>query len=388
MTPGQGPTDAQAVPVTRGRTDRCQAEVSTVKRLAIYLDGTWNSPRSRTNVTLLNELTADADGQGNPQLLHYDDGVGNALGQWLTGGLFGSGLSEKVVAAYDWLAQTYEDGDAIYLFGFSRGAFTARSLAGMIARHGLTRPSAQPRGQEVFALYRRTGYATLAPDARHIPIEFIGVWDTGGALGVPFGRMAGVSRSSFRFHDTYPSTHYLNAYQALAIDEGRPAFVPTLWTRFHRFGPPFPPWERELEQRWFVGAHTDVGGGGPGSPLAKIPAKWMQDRAKDSGLVFHTDITLTGNEKLAPIQDSFSTFLFGLYRLLHGGKRAVRTIGRPPEPAVAHGQDGFSVTVNETIDRSVFERWQSDPHYRPPGLLDWAGRSGIDPTTMTNDVPA
>jgi uncharacterized protein (DUF2235 family) len=280
-----------------------------VKRLAIYLDGTWNTPKSRTSVTLLKELTADCDAQGNPQVAHYDDGVGNVLGQRLSGGLLGSGLSDKVIAAYDWLAGNYEDGDSVYLFGFSRGAFTARSLAGMIARHGLTRPSAQSRGREVFALYRRTGYAKLAPDARHIAIEFLGVWDTVGALGVPFGRIAGLSRSTFQFHDTYPSTYYLNAYQALAIDEGRQAFLPTLWTRFHKGGPPFQPWERTMEQRWFVGAHTDVGGRTPESPLARIPARWMQDRAKASGLAFTADVTRGGDEQLAPIQDSYSRFL-------------------------------------------------------------------------------
>lgn len=359
-----------------------------MKRLAVFLDGTWNTPKSRTNVTLLKELTADFDPQGNPQVVHYDDGVGNVVGQWLTGGLLGSGLSEKVIAAYDWLSDRYEDGDSVYLFGFSRGAFTARSLAGMIARHGLTWPSAHPRGQEVFALYRRTGTAKLAADARHISIEFIGVWDTVGALGVPFGRIAGLSRSTLQFHNTYPSTYYRNAYQALAIDEARQAFLPTLWTRFHKFGPPFEPWERILEQRWFVGAHTDVGGRTPESPLARIPAKWMQDRAKDNGLAFTADITLTGDEEQAPIQDSFSRFLFGIYRLLHGGNRYVRAIGRPPLPVKAHGSDGFSVTVNETIDHHVFDRWRTDPGYRPKSLLEWAARSGIEPATVTSDIPA
>lgn len=356
-----------------------------MKRLAMYLDGTWNTARSRTNVTVLHELTAEHDLDGNEQKKHYDPGVGTRWGERVLGGWLGWGLDDNVIEAYDWLAERYTDGDLIYLFGFSRGAFTARSLAGMVARHGLPTQPAK-RGREVFELYRRTGHAKLAPGCRHVPIHFLGVWDTVGALGIPFGRIRGLSRSTTQFHNTYPSTYYLNACQALAVDEGRQAFVPTMWTEYHPGGPPFQPWAGNLEQRWFAGAHTDVGGRSPESRLARIPARWMQERAHDCGLVFTSDIVTTKEDVTAPIQDSFHDFLGGLYSVFHLGKRFERVIGHPPRATTVRGTEGFSVSLNEVVDASVTDRWRDDPGYRPKNLLDWAARRGVDPAALFGDT--
>lgn len=357
-----------------------------MKRLAMYLDGTWNTAESRTNVKVLDELTAEHDVDGNEQARRYDPGVGTRWGERVLGGWLGLGLDDNVIEAYDWLSSKYADGDLIYLFGFSRGAFTARSLAGMVARHGLPEQPAE-RGSEIFEFYRRTGHPKLAPGCRHVPIHFLGVWDTVGALGIPFGRIRGLSRSTTQFHDTYPSTRYLNAFQALAVDEFREAFSPTLWTRYHPGGPPFQPWTKTLEQRWFVGAHTDVGGRKPESRLARIPARWMQERAQACGLAFTADIAATEEDALAPIQNSFRDFMLGAYWTFHRGRPFLRTIGRAPWATKVHNIDGFSASLNEVIDATVTERWRKDPDYRPKNLLDWAARRGVDPATLFGDTP-
>src|SRR2546427_305301 len=112
------------------------------KRLALFFDGTWNKPENNTNVWRLALMLADKGEDGVPQEKFYDEGVGTHLLDRFTGGAFGYGLSENVRVGYRWLMERYNPGDEIFLFGFSRGAFTARSLAGVIARCGLLKPDA------------------------------------------------------------------------------------------------------------------------------------------------------------------------------------------------------------------------------------------------------
>ncbi len=374
-----------------------------MKRLAVFLDGTWNDPSSRTNVTRLQEVTPD---NGQTQLVHYGAGVGTRFLERFRGGALGKGLARNVRTAYEWLADNYDDGDHIFLFGFSRGAYTARTLGGMIARCGLLQRSAAldvddiferyRRGEEVTALHeldfaRLTGRAISPEDerfmeqSRRVDIEFIGVWDTVGALGVPFGRIRGLSRSTFAFHNTYPSTLYKNMYHAVAIDEHRNAFDATLWTGFQPANAPFRPLndDQTLEQRWFVGDHGDVGGSGD---LATVPLAWMQSKAADRGLQFTRALVPAPDVELGPHGDSFRSFGFGLYRLARLNRRHRRAIGRPPRET--RSRAGHSHVINETIDPSVFRRWNADSSYRPRNLEDWIRRSGTDPSAVSAVVTA
>jgi hypothetical protein len=184
-------------------------------RLALFFDGTWNRPKSNTNVWRLSLMLADRSTDGKQQKLFYDSGVGTHWYDQLTGGMFGAGLSNNVREGYRWLMQNYNEGDEIFLFGFSRGAFTARSLAGLIARCGLLKPEAPMGFWDVFERYQR-GNAVR-------PIyELIRQKDTPG--------------EKFDFEENVLLQHSLwqdQGSQSFAaqvprhtLEQGRPAFVP------------------------------------------------------------------------------------------------------------------------------------------------------------------
>lgn len=254
------------------------------KRIVFCADGTWDSSGNNTNVCkMFNAVQTTAT-----QLPFYDDGVG-ADGtpiDKLLGGAFGLGLFQKIKDGYTKIAHVYEEGDDIFIFGFSRGAYTARSLAGMIAICGLpTKNFDQALVEDAFNAYRNKDqrqqilndlnakYSMF--DAK---ITMLGVWDTVGSLGIPaiFG---GVSPILYGFLDTSLHTDVLHAYHALAIDERRREFPPTLWT----LGPSNPP-SQIVEQVWFTGVHCDVGGSYPETGLADITFSWMMNKATDLGL--------------------------------------------------------------------------------------------------------
>jgi uncharacterized protein (DUF2235 family) len=258
------------------------------KRIIFCADGTWDTPGKETNVyKLFKGLTTTSE-----QVPYYDDGVGanGSLIQKLTGGAFGFGLYQKIKDGYTKIAHTYEKDDELYIFGFSRGAYTARSLAGMIAVCGL--PTANFTDEMVetaFNAYRNKDQrqALLAElnssfDMYDAKISLLGVWDTVGSLGIP-AAFGGVSPLLYGFLDTSLHPDVLNAYQALAIDERRAQFPPTLWTSQPAPG-------QTLEQVWFCGVHCDVGGSYPddsnGSALSDLTLTWMVDKAARLGLTF------------------------------------------------------------------------------------------------------
>jgi len=372
-----------------------------VKRLPLFLDGTWNKPDDNTNVYRAWQLIANADAAGHVQRRYYHPGVGTKPFDRLSGGIFGTGLEANIRDAYQWLIEQYDTGDKIYLFGFSRGAYTARSLAGLIGKCGLLWPGSMfsvPQvferyrgGSEVPALYelehgfrkpRNDEDRLLMAQSRNVDIEFIGVWDTVGALGLP-GRLGHwLSRGDYYFHSTNPSVRYRRMYQALAIDENRPAYQAALWTLFQPKGEPVPalkPYQR-LEQRWFAGAHCNVGGGYRNDALAQLPLAWILERAEDAGLVFRRPLRPTKDDHKADAVDSYKRFLGGVYSWITFGHRHYRPIGRDPEETKK--KPGLSHTVNETIDESVFDRWRDRPDYRPRNLVDWARRRGEDPGAL------
>jgi uncharacterized protein (DUF2235 family) len=378
-----------------------------VKRLALFLDGTWDSAKDNTNVWRSQLLIADTDADGNAQEGYYETGVGTRWLERIPGGTLGKGIEEKVMNAYAWLMARYDEGDQISILGFSRGAFTARSLAGMIARCGLLRPGSPfPVGQ-IFERYHRghdvpslldllwkktppekwTREDTwLVNESRRVDIDMIGVWDTVGALGIPFGSIPGLSRRTFRFLNTHPSTLYKHMYQALAIDENRGPYQATLWTAFRPDGEPqkdpYP--GQAIEQRWFVGAHCNVGGGYRNDALAQLPLCWLLTKAEATGLRFKRKLQPPRDAYLDPVQDSYARFLFGVWRFLTLGRRHFRPIAADARRTMRTEQaaPGWSWSLNETIDASVFERWRAVPVYRPKNLADWGTRHGLDPAAV------
>lgn len=375
------------------------------KRVVLLLDGTWNNVADNTNVWRLCQLLAPEDAAGCKQHIYYSAGVGTARSESIRGGALGFGLSRDVVKAYRWLMGHYDQGDEIFLFGFSRGAFTARSLAGFIVRCGLLRPGSPLSVEELYdryrldskapslvELYKRTGLGAeerrLLRHSRRVPVKMIGVWDTVGALGVPFGNITGISRRSLGFHNTRLSTIFEHAYQALALDEHRKAFAPTLWTRLVPETPDPPGTRRTrqtiVEQRWFAGAHANVGGGIRGDDIPQLPLAWLMDKAGSLGLAFRDTVRPRGHERYGEIDDSFAKFMSGFYRIAKLGRRHHRVIARRPEKVAG----GKMVTVNETIDVSVFDRWRKDENYRPQSLTIWAKTMVLKPARLRDTIDA
>ncbi|MGA9369151.1 MAG: DUF2235 domain-containing protein [Steroidobacteraceae bacterium] len=372
----------------------------SVKRLALFLDGTWNTLDDDTNVWRLKSLCTKSP----EQFVYYSAGVGTQRGEQLSGGMFGIGINEEVTAAYEWLAEHYETDAQVFIFGFSRGAFTARSLAGFISKCGLLKPGSPVSLKQLYQRYRngtaksvralgrvtRDGLsqedAWIKEYSRPIPIWFQGVWDTVGTLGVPLPCVPKVSRADFAFLETDLRINDTHAYHALAIDEHRVAFAPTLWVKNAlKSGDTFAPRPIEqVEQRWFVGAHSNVGGGYENDLLAQIPLRWLMRKAIAHGLLFNDEVVIDGDENKCPIRDSLAEMAHGIYEVLTFGKHFFRPIGAEPVDA----GDAVTTTINETIDGTVFDRWRYDTSYRPQNLMEWAQRRTANPSELNNSVRA
>jgi uncharacterized protein (DUF2235 family) len=347
--------------------------------IAVFLDGTWSDANARTNIVQICERVP-RDVAGGVQELRYIEGVGTGIFDRLQGGILGDGLDDDIREAYSFIAaRHHSDEDRIHLFGYSRGAFAARSLAGMIAKCGIIDDRDMP-AKAVFARYRDTKSpglremqegeepARTAEDelvlarSRLVRIRFIGVFDTVGSLGIPGGVGRWLSRRRYEFHDTRLSGLVDLACHAVAVDEHRRQFTPTLWTSVPI---PIPEHPTRVEQRWFVGSHANVGGGGTaapavGNPLSVLAREWIVDRAVEAGLVVGPPpVPLTGNEWKGKIDDSYRSFLGGLARWWPGSKPYLRPV---------------RTTVGEVLDGSVIRRWrEGKPSYRPrnPYLEPW-----------------
>ncbi|HSB11397.1 MAG TPA: DUF2235 domain-containing protein [Blastocatellia bacterium] len=369
------------------------------QRLCLFFDGTWNEPGSHTNVWRLYLMLGLTGRDGVSQKTFYEEGVGTHWYDRVSGGAFGTGLPQNIRGAYRWLMEHYNPGDEIFLFGFSRGAFTARSLAGLIARCGILRPEAALSFTQLYSRYEkgeqvRPIYQLIREKAtlknldfeekvlldhsyyRRNLIKMIGVWDTVGSLGVPG------SRRSSKYHNTHLSMVVQNAYQALATDEYRQPYWAILWTTFvpEAKEPELRPDERMIEQRWFSGAHANVGGGYAADLLPQRPLRWIQSKAEGCGLKFRSHITPDDDDMLMHERDSYAEFLRGFWRVATLGRRYTRWIMSDPvkKLTVLDGKQraGHVKTVNERIDLSVFRRCQKYPEYRPAGLREWAARKG------------
>jgi uncharacterized protein (DUF2235 family) len=268
------------------------------KKIVFCADGTWEHPADPnlvepldTNVyklyrTLLVSPT---------QIPHYDDGVGadgNPIDRILGGGM-GAGLFQKIKDGYTFIAQSYQLGDEIFLFGFSRGAYTARSLAGMLAACGLPGQGqlSTQAVNDAFQAYRdrtanRSALLTNLQTKygnQKATISMVGVWDTVGSLGIPGALFEGFDEQQYGFLDTGLHPNIKTAYHALSINERRREFPPTLWNALTQDAIAS---GQVLEQVWFAGCHSGVGGGYTETGLSDIAMSWMMGKAADLGLEF------------------------------------------------------------------------------------------------------
>ncbi|KAI9824223.1 MAG: hypothetical protein M1832_002030 [Thelocarpon impressellum] len=290
------------------------------KKLIVACDGTWmNSDNGIDNTSLLSldprpkpqipsnvtricrAIEAEAR-DGTPQVIYYQAGVGTGPGvrDKVIGGATGLGLSENIREAYDFIANNYHIDDEIILIGFSRGAFTARSIAGLIGGLGVLTKAGMDDFYAIFKDYEnahdpdyRSPFPNvpfpdkpnaLDPEYRlelsrrglttlDVPVKAVAVWDTVGALGIP--RLGWLDKvgivmpdDEYCFHDTVVGGHVENAFQALALDEQRPPFAPSVWLKPRQTS-------TYLKQVWFPGVHSNVGGGYEDTELANITLAWM-----------------------------------------------------------------------------------------------------------------
>jgi len=258
------------------------------KNIVVFSDGTGQEggKGNNTNVYKLFNMVED---RTNRQVAFYDRGLGTGVRK-ITGQAAGMGISQNIRECYEFIFNNFQSGDRIYLFGFSRGATTVRSLSGLIDLFGVLPKSRPELIKQAYRIYRirdrdkRKAKAEAFVSRHHsmwCNIEFLGVWDTVAALGVPSRTISvALDRMPFfrhRFHDLTLSSSVLHAYHALAIDDERKTFHPTVWTKKSDV-------KQTMKQVWFSGMHSDVGGGYPEQELSDVALNWMIHRAKKHGL--------------------------------------------------------------------------------------------------------
>lgn len=336
------------------------------KRIVICADGTWNRPEKDlkvdfpTNVLRLARAISPMAADGKPQQVFYDWGVGSYYDE-VIGGATGRGLHKNIMDGYRYIVQNYSPGDEIYLFGFSRGAYTVRCLCGLINNCGiLKRPDARLI-QQAFDHYKKSS-APFAPSGdksvefrqKHShesrEIKFVGVWDTVGAMGIPISFL-GLFEDKDEFYDTKIGRNVRVARHALAIDEHRSDFEPTIWQLRDNM---------DMQQVWFAGAHSNIGGSyqpdKDGSLLSDNALAWMIAEAERFNLSLEPHLTASLHPNpLATLHDSRRSF----YRIK-------QPYLRPLDPNVAP----------VLLHRSVKVRWDQDPQYRPKNLQTYLEKYG------------
>ncbi|MFO1106976.1 MAG: DUF2235 domain-containing protein [Amaricoccus sp.] len=364
------------------------------KVIAICCDGTWNrrDQQNDTNVVKLHDHILKGPTRDGPwQEPRYVAGVGSTvrsqMDHWL-GGLFGVGLDDQILEAYGHLVTLYRPGDRIFVFGFSRGAYCARSLTGLIRNCGILEVEHAGRAREAMALYRsgreadapdgenaltfracyaagtltssweaawrrNHGFAVPDPEPDRLGVHYLGVWDTVGSLGIPAGLdVARLVNRRYQFHDTKLSTSVGSARHAVAIDEHRRSFLPTLWANICALEAERPGAYRE---QWFPGEHGSVGGGGEVTDLSDAGLRWIAEGAREAGL--RLDEAWFGG--LAAAADPCGLL----------------TCMRAPGRSVArwflgfHPVDRSGVTHAAHVSETALTRWRdADPRYRPATL--------------------
>lgn len=302
-----------------------------MKRIVILCDGTWNRSDSKTptNVVRFAQAMTGADAVGIVQVPIYIQGVGTGRGptrvlrrldSWLGGG-FGLGLMANIEEAYRHLVFMWEPGDQIYILGFSRGAYTARSLTGLIRSTGILDRDQLHRIPEAIDRYRTLNDVTTHPNSKEshafraelsprvvtsqkekdwrkqnnlaaaplLAIDYLGVWDSVGALGMPahIPLLGRITARKYRFHDADLSSMVRSARHAVALDEQRKTFMPTRWSNVAELNAARSEEDqRPYQELFFAGDHGSVGGGGDITSLSSIGLEWIIDGARAAGLQF------------------------------------------------------------------------------------------------------
>ncbi len=306
-----------------------------MKRIAVFCDGTWNTPDKteegklcQTNVVKLANALSSASKDGKVQMLYYDTGIGSegSMNQRVFDGATGTGISKKILQAYSGILKK----ENLNLL--------AKAYSIYHSRH----PRYNPREIEA-TLFRKT-YAVEETTV----IKFIGVWDTVGALGNPLF-LKGITSKRNQFHDTDLSSRIRYAFHAISVDEKRKNFEAALWHQQPGTN------SQVLEQMWFPGVHTDIGGGNAEneSGLSDIPLQWMLEKAESCDLNF--DNISINPDPMAGMHESYR----GFYTLI---KKFYRPIGLE-----IPGRG----TTNEFIHPSVLERYKNNPSYKPENLVEY-----------------
>jgi uncharacterized protein (DUF2235 family) len=254
-----------------------------MKNIFICEDGTWstttnvdNGKLAPSNVSKIARVIRSTD----KQAIFYDRGVGTDGGaDTYLGGITGKGLFLNVKQAYKFIVKNYNTGDNIYILGFSRGAYTARVLAGLIGQMGILRKKYVTDIDAVYTYYKDKNIdkEIMRDYSSHFchsskKVKFLGVWDTVGSLGIPTPFLGWLTSGQHDFLDSDLSENVENAYQALALDEIRGQFPPSLWQNSKLCK------GQVVEQKWFAGAHTNIGGGYSDTGLSDITLVWMLDK--------------------------------------------------------------------------------------------------------------
>lgn len=364
-----------------------------MKKLIVCCDGTWNTKQkikdeipATTNVFRLYNCLLPHDESGIEQKRYYHSGVGTEGGclRRLISGVTGAGLDRNLAGAYKWLAANYGPGDRIFLFGFSRGAYTVRRLAALICHSGLPDLTDRPE-DEAWRLINESvrnggpdpnsNQPNAAKAGDHMPgVYFLGVWDTVGALGIPNEFAISLLLRMFggrSFQDTRLSGKVEHARHALALDESRGSFTPTLWTDIQA--------DADVKQVWFPGAHADVGGGYREKGLSDGALKWMIDEAWHLGLSFHDGMR---NQVKPDALDVLHESCAGIFRHFEIQPRSIplldiRTPAANVHPSVYERQANSPIAQNpyhptvalkpgeshDAIDVFALQRWNDTGVY-------------------------
>lgn len=336
-----------------------------MKRLVVCCDGTWNDRhRSEfpTNPAKILEALLPKDSHGIEQRHKYIRGIGtDSWLEWLPGGAFGWGIDEDILHGYAFISQNYEPGDELYLFGFSRGAYTVRSLAGFIYCSGLLKPEKlDALKKQAYHLYRSQDIKPSHPTAvtfrqengDRIPITLLGCWDTVGSLGIPdvvsWLPVNGWINQKYRFHDTELSAIIQTACHGVAIDERRKALDITPMMKSNN-----PAGQNQVvRQVWFPGVHGCVGGGKrENRGLSDAALQWMIDEASQLGLAFDTRRIKDG---IVPNHKSEYDDRLGILKWSGLIDRDIET-----------HKGRF-----EDLHTSTKDRWRDDGRYRPRRLRE------------------
>jgi hypothetical protein len=340
------------------------------KNIVLLSDGTGNSARSTTPTNVGRLYAALSLHDSTKQVAFYDDGVGTERLKFLRimGGAFGFGLMANVLELYKFLCRTYDEHDKIYLFGFSRGAYTVRVLVGLLDECGLIQRSDFANEYEFnrkvrqnYGIFRekfhrgpvgksRKQKGELPGKNSHAdcpPIEFLGVWDTVDAYGLPIDELAVAWDQyiyPYRFRDRTLSHAVNRAHHAIALDDERHTFHPVLWDEANEKNP------ARIEQVWFAGVHANVGGGYPDDTLALVSLEWMLSHLRDAAGNNELHLIKSESDELKAREDANGK----LYNSRSGLQAYYRY--KPRNVAKLCNDDVNDVVAEVKIHKSVFDR--------------------------------